>query len=908
MIMRIIWYTCSMVFLFNSFMSFFNSTELLFVVSCLSCIAKMVLALFLGYRGWRLPKISKPLIFLLGVLLSALLTDVAWVVKLFRLLIMPEMDYRYVLFIIRIAWVSNIIQYQLLGLFIESLGEQAYKVRLHQKILLSISSVLVSYFLYVAIFHFDVTTVAGRAFELKVMYCTSIPLIILLPSLYLTFVGMRSSNFPKILQRQLVILIKYLIIPYALSEFIQGVFLSQLDFSFAVTNLSTTLLFCALFYSTRKVIGLRFLNFQSHVQADKVYNFIDDFKVVLERFSRATNIKELGHISQLFFKEAFGILPSRITLYFRSLTMHNTDIVQIPTAVESVVEMFNSVCTENQDVAQFIQEHKILIYDEIAFSNFYDEDTHRSDLLLFLDKLNADIFLPIYQGTTLMAYIIIERNARYDNFYSKLERDEMVVFASYLGNIINLLQNRNINGLLKREKEMSEELYRKHQEINQYKESIRSFLRDNKQRKIGIIFYKNRKFIFGNKAAKELISINLNQEEGHPLTKAFKSIVRQVEDYKASQDCFIKDHNGHTMVVSGLPNLEHNNIILTIYYPEVADIIKKQIELLKNPSEWDYLLYLETTKSGQLINQLIPGTGEHLLNFKIELLKTALSKKALLLEMPEDDLVPMVEIIHHISLRETLHMCKLKSVITSNDMAIKLFGINPLFGDQKVQPLLEKLHNVGTLFIENIHFLDLQTQNYLAEFIKYDSFYIFKSDQKVYSNVRIICSTNQNLQTLVQEGKFSKELFNELKSTTLAMPSLSSLPTQELETLVDGFTEQAVQQKELTNLLELSTKDKHKLLYDRPISLHEFKIKIQNMLVHKSKKNNIYKETEFDPAYNVSDPELMEAARLGKKALRDPKIMALLWNKFKNQNQIATFLGVNRSSVNRRCKDFNLTV
>ena len=46
---------------------------------------------------------------------------------------------------------------------------------------------------------------------------------------------------------------------------------------------------------------------------------------------------------------------------------------------------------------------------------------------------------------------------------------------------------------------------------------------------------------------------------------------------------------------------------------------------------------------------------------------------------------------------------------------------------------------------------------------------------------------------------------------------------------------------------------------------------------------------------------------IGKKALKDPQIMSLLWEKFeKNQNRIATFLGVNRSSVNRRCKDYNL--
>jgi transcriptional regulator with PAS, ATPase and Fis domain len=57
---------------------------------------------------------------------------------------------------------------------------------------------------------------------------------------------------------------------------------------------------------------------------------------------------------------------------------------------------------------------------------------------------------------------------------------------------------------------------------------------------------------------------------------------------------------------------------------------------------------------------------------------------------------------------------------------------------------------------------------------------------------------------------------------------------------------------------------------------------------------------------SVTDPELIEAARLGKYALRDPKIMAQLWATFKNQNQIAAFLNVNRSSINRRCKEYNL--
>jgi len=48
-------------------------------------------------------------------------------------------------------------------------------------------------------------------------------------------------------------------------------------------------------------------------------------------------------------------------------------------------------------------------------------------------------------------------------------------------------------------------------------------------------------------------------------------------------------------------------------------------------------------------------------------------------------------------------------------------------------------------------------------------------------------------------------------------------------------------------------------------------------------------------------------ARLGKQALKNQHIIAMLWKKFdKNQSEIATFLGVNRSSVHRRLKKYGL--
>jgi DNA-binding NtrC family response regulator len=81
---------------------------------------------------------------------------------------------------------------------------------------------------------------------------------------------------------------------------------------------------------------------------------------------------------------------------------------------------------------------------------------------------------------------------------------------------------------------------------------------------------------------------------------------------------------------------------------------------------------------------------------------------------------------------------------------------------------------------------------------------------------------------------------------------------------------------------------------------------VRYILEHKSQHPEINAQTQFNPAYGEHNAELTAIARLGKNALKNQQAMTLLWSTFKNQNQIATFLGVNRSSVNRRCQAYNL--
>jgi transcriptional regulator of aromatic amino acid metabolism len=851
------------------------------------------------------------------VLISTMVGDSAWIIrsitKCFHLNINPLL---YTL-IIQIAWVFVIAQYQSFALFIEGLTKQENRLSIRQTASVVLSAIGFLFGLGFAIFNFIHTnrTIENWKF-IDQIYFNTIPIyslfIVMLPSIAVAISKIRNQNIPRILSKQLKILIFGVITPYWIIDLLQiyPFNLSSTSWvteSYTFIGLSNILLNYAVYYCARKMMGLRFLNFQEQVQSPARFNFMDSFKTTLEQLSHVTSVQELHHITQRFFKDSFSIPLTKTHLYIRSLQAKNssTGRPEAPHSVSSIVETF--LGTHEHALSDEIKKNKVLIYDELTFSNFYESNNARKALINFLETINADIFLPIYEKESLVGYIIIDRYARLDTLYSDIEHDEMLVFASYMSNIINLLQNKNLDTLIKQEKLLNEELYRKHQEINQYKESIRSFLRNSKHKAIGIIFYKNRRFIFGNQAAKEMVRININVQDGHPLTKALKQIAHQVEEYKAPQSKFSKDIDGNTIVLSGVPNLESNNIIITISHPEISDIIKQQIDMLKDPSERDYLLYLETTQSGKLINQLIPGSGETLINFKIELLKTAMSKKAILLDIPEEDLKPTIELLHHVSLREQLHELNLEKPSKNFDIAIKLFGINPIFGVSSAErPLLEQLDKIGTLFIKNIHFLDIESQKYLAEFIHYGFYRTFKGEQKEPSSVRIICSTNQNLQHLVQEGSFSQELYNELSRKKLIMPSLMTLPEEELHTLADGFTEQAIKTQTFKNLLTLTSKDKNRLVNQRPTSLQEIKNKVQNILVQKSKQNEIYDETEFNPLCEVSDPELIKAARLGKQVLKDKKIMIMLWNKFKNQNKIATFLGVNRSSVNRRCKEYNL--
>ncbi len=897
------------------FYDLLSAPHLLLIVIIVAVTFKIHFVKKLIPLGLRSTTSKKMLIFLLGTIIGSLFGDLAWIIKLLRTISFPEISYHTVLFFIRVSWAFLIMQYYSLALFIQTLSEKRFKLQWINYILTPLGFISSGYFIYMAFCGTTLSTEHERSLaksftiepplEMKMMRFVIFYVLnlLVLPSLFITIRNLRTKPLPKILRKQLWIFIVYLICPYLVIEALQAIYFGfaiEIDKLYPVVSVSTLLLIYAVHYCLKRVMSLRFLNGASHVQSPNQFSIATHFTASLEQLAQVTNVQELNHITQSFFKASFHVPLHSTNVYIRNDT--STEPLPDRHEIRTVVE--HNLSMHEETITHCLKKLKVLIYDDISFTYFYEETPRSKIILSFLEKINAEVFIPIYAQQKMIGYIIIDKDSRPHDCYSNIEGDEMHVFGHYLGTTINLLSHNDINSLTLQTKEIENTLYLKQQESQLFKESVRTCLRNKiHQSVVGIIFYKNRHFTLGNQAAQELIPIDLNQQEGHPLTKAIKQLVHHVAAYKSPQTLFTPGANGKQIMLSCMQHIDHNTLFITVSYPDVTDIISHSMQQLHDPNQWDGLLYLETTKAGAALNQMIPGAGEQLLNLKINILTAAISKKGLLINAPQEDVEAYAHIIHHMSQREPFFAMQVEPTTSSLEYAMQLFGVNPLFApEHTARPLLERA-NGGTLVIKDIFGLPRDIQQQLAYVMQTGIYQPVKSEQKKTSNIRIIGTALQ----AISKEQCAPQLFEELHKTTLTIPPLSALNTADLEALAMGFAQQATNTEVFKNLLSLTSKELQKIVTDPPESLHSFKNRVQNILIQKSKEHNIYNEAHFDPAFQLHDPELVEAARLGKHALKDHKIMNMLWHKFKNQNKIATFLGVNRSSVNRRCKEYNLT-
>ena len=131
--------------------------------------------------------------------------------------------------------------------------------------------------------------------------------------------------------------------------------------------------------------------------------------------------------------------------------------------------------------------------------------------------------------------------------------------------------------------------------------------------------------------------------------------------------------------------------------------------------------------------------------------------------------------VHHNSSRTSRPFLTLDCTVLTKALAeSELFGhIRGAFtGSVGERQGLFKLAHGGTLFLDQIGELPKSLQSKLLRVLETGEFRRVGSDCPEHTNVRIVCATNRNLASEVQNGRFREDLYYRLACLTVSLPSL----------------------------------------------------------------------------------------------------------------------------------------
>ena len=100
-----------------------------------------------------------------------------------------------------------------------------------------------------------------------------------------------------------------------------------------------------------------------------------------------------------------------------------------------------------------------------------------------------------------------------------------------------------------------------------------------------------------------------------------------------------------------------------------------------------------------------------------------------------------------------------------------------------------ELADKGTLFIDEINQMPLSMQPKLLRVLQEMEFERLGSEETVSVDVRVIVATNENLEQLVKQGRFRRDLYYRLNVIDIRIPPLRERP-EDIELITEAFIEE----------------------------------------------------------------------------------------------------------------------
>lgn len=270
--------------------------------------------------------------------------------------------------------------------------------------------------------------------------------------------------------------------------------------------------------------------------------------------------------------------------------------------------------------------------------------------------------------------------------------------------------------------------------------------------------------------------------------------------------------------------------------------------------------------------------------------------------------------IHYNSSRRNKPLMKINcSAIPDSLLESELFGYEKgAFTDAKATKKgLFELADGGTIFLDEIGDMKPFLQSKILRVIENQSFMRVGGEREIKVDVRVIAATNRDLESLVKDGLFRKDLYYRLKVIVVDMPPLRERG-EDILMLSNIFIEE--QNKELGKKIKGFTDEAKRLMmqYHWPGNVRELKNVIERAVILSDQeyitpkylpfelKRNDLQSKKRDEIYSEF-PEDMSLEHVEKSHLLRV-LEKLKWNKSK----AAKALGISRATLRMKIKRYNI--
>ncbi|MGD8444291.1 MAG: sigma 54-interacting transcriptional regulator [Desulfobacterales bacterium] len=285
-----------------------------------------------------------------------------------------------------------------------------------------------------------------------------------------------------------------------------------------------------------------------------------------------------------------------------------------------------------------------------------------------------------------------------------------------------------------------------------------------------------------NKPYGQFLELDPDEQIGRHCTEVIENtrmhIVAQTGKAEINQTQWIK---GQNMVVQRIPIWQDGKVIAVfgqVMFKDIKDVSKlaNKLSLLESKVKL-YEEELITLRSTRYTFDSIVGTSQAISILKKEALNAATNQFPVLITGDSGTGKELfAQAIHHASPRKLYPFVRINcSAIPKDLLESELFGYDKgAFTGAKAEgkPGKFEIANHGTVFLDEIGDLPLEMQPKLLRVVEEKEFERVGGTRVIRSDFRVIAATNQNLEKMLSDGRFRKDLYYRLNVIPLHIPPL----------------------------------------------------------------------------------------------------------------------------------------